>query len=143
MRKVARKARHYEARQLGANDRCYSVWQGMNRRCKKPNAANYNHYGGRGIKVCDRWAMDNLRGFLNFFVDMGNPPDAMSLDRINVDGNYTPKNCRWANKSEQMLGRRKFGALTHFDVNELGRHVSTLGERDLVKIFTQIIRKRK
>lgn len=81
----------------------YRTWLGMKRRCNNPNAVDYSYYGGRGIKVCNRW----LESFENFLIDMGEKPDKkLSLDRVDNDGNYEPRNCRWATHSEQMLNRR-------------------------------------
>src|SRR5690349_13055815 len=79
----------------------YRVWQAMIRRCSSPNDKTRNLYGGRGIQVCERW-----RDFANFYRDMGPRPDGLTLDRINVDGNYEPGNCRWATYSEQNRNRR-------------------------------------
>jgi hypothetical protein len=70
-------------------------------RCKNPNAPKFHHYGGRGITVCDRWLT-----FENFYADMGERPTDLTLDRINVDGNYEPANCRWATHKEQRANRR-------------------------------------
>lgn len=81
------------------NSEEYKIWQGMKRRCYKPNYKGYSLYGGRGIIICERW----LNSFENFFKDMGQRPTKIhSIDRYpNKDGNYEPTNCRWATPTEQ------------------------------------------
>jgi len=69
-------------------------------RCRNKNIENYKYYGGRGIKVCDRWAGEG--GFTHFVEDMGDRPKGYQLDRIDVNKGYEPTNCRWVNKYEQM-----------------------------------------
>lgn len=81
----------------------YRSWDGMVQRCTNPNNSGYKNYGGRGIRVCGEWL-----DFRNFLRDMGDRPKGMSLDRINVDGNYEPNNCRWATQSEQNHNRRPY-----------------------------------
>lgn len=88
----------------------YSTWNSMKERCSNTNSPNYHRYGGRGIKVCDRW----LNSFENFLEDMGEKisPD-LSIDRIDVNGNYEPSNCRWATKVEQSNNKEHKPAFTN------------------------------
>ena len=88
----------------------YKSWLGMKDRCYNKNSKKYNRYGGRGIRVCDRWKAS----FLSFLEDMGpRPSDKKSIDRINNDGDYEPKNCRWANDKEQQNNRSNNHVISH------------------------------
>lgn len=83
----------------------YSSWRAMNARCNaKPGSRYYRLYVSRGIKVCERWK----HSFVNFLADMGPRPKAKSLDRIDNNGNYDPKNCRWATQKQQMQNTRVY-----------------------------------
>lgn len=84
--------------------RLYGVWHGMKRRCYDPNTRNYKDYGGRGIKICDEW-LNDYQPFHDWAMANGYNPNAKrgecTIGRINNDGNYEPKNCRWISIAEQ------------------------------------------
>jgi hypothetical protein len=80
----------------------YNSWCHAIDRCTNPNSARYADYGGRGIRVCRRW----LNSFQNFVDDMGKKPEGLTLDRKNVNGHYTPRNCRWADLITQANNER-------------------------------------
>lgn len=84
----------------------YGVWNRMNHRCGNPKCDGYKDYGGRGIKVCERWLPHNY-GFEHFINDMGERPKGTTLDRIDVNGDYCPENCRWASSKVQTRNTRR------------------------------------
>lgn len=87
-------------------------YRSMMQRCYSVNSKAYNRYGGRGIKVCDRWA-DKLSGLQNFANDMGEKPDkTFSLDRLDNEKGYCPENCRWATSTAQNINRRRHSTNT-------------------------------
>lgn len=81
----------------------FKAWTDMRERCYRQTRKDFDHYGGRGIRVCQRW----LDGFEPFFADMGSRPEAHSLDRIDPNGDYEPSNCRWATASTQRINQRR------------------------------------
>lgn len=79
----------------------------MKRRCSSPKVAEFHRYGGRGIRVCDRWLT-----FATFLADMGERPPGTTLDRVDNDGHYEPSNCRWVSRKENGRNRSDNRLLT-------------------------------
>src|SRR3990167_252025 len=103
----------------------YRSWRNMQRRCYDKNCSQYVNYGGRGIKVCDKW----FKNFPAFLENVGLRPSAKhSLDRINNDGNYEPNNVRWTSSSEQAKNRREF-ILRANDVSTMWQELELYRER--------------
>jgi len=84
-----------------SHSRVYNTWRSMLQRCNTSTDSNFSRYGARGIKVCSSW-----RSFQQFYADMGDPPKGLSLEWQDNEGDYTPKNCIWANRIAQNNNRR-------------------------------------
>lgn len=93
----------------------YNTWIGIRQRCNDPKRKDWPLYGGRGIRVCERWQ----NSFEAFYADMGKRPAGHSIDRINSDGNYSPDNCVWSSNKAQSFNRSNT-----IVVNVAGRDVS-------------------
>lgn len=108
----------------------HKIWNSILQRCLNENNEFYEYYGGRGITVCDEWLE-----FENFYRDMGDPPDGMSIDRINNNKGYYKENCRWATREEQQRNTRRT-KLDKFKVKRI-REFLLMEEKpsDLAKLF--------
>jgi hypothetical protein len=85
-----------------SSTKCYQVWRDMVRRCTVSKHRQWHYYGGRGIKVCQRWL-----SFENFRADMGEPPAGLEIERIDNNGDYEPDNCTWATHAQQMANQQR------------------------------------
>lgn len=96
-----------------SNTRIYDIWRHMRNRCNNPNSDNYKHYGARGIKVCDEWN-NSAKTFIEWAMSHGYA-DNLTIDRIDVNGDYTPENCQWITlERQQQIHRNR---LTEFTIN--------------------------
>lgn len=89
-------------------DSIYRIWLNMITRTSNKKDVSYEHYGGRGIEVCERW-----HDFNNFYADMGDKPNGKTLDRIDVNGDYCKENCRWATSEQQCNNKTNNHFLTY------------------------------
>lgn len=100
---LAQRSRTHGHTISGRSSAEFRAWSGMKRRCLRPQSKDWPNYGGRGIKVCDRW----VDSFAAFLADMGSRPSpSHSIERLDVNGNYEPGNCVWATAKEQQRNRR-------------------------------------
>lgn len=106
-----------------SKSREYKIWAGMKARCSNPKETVYRHYGGRGIKVCNRWS----ESFITFFMDMGKCPSGFELERIDNDGDYTPNNCIWSDHKTNCNNKRNC------------RYITANGKRHTVATWSDIL----
>lgn len=87
-----------------SNTRLYRIWKAMIQRCYKKYCTNYKYYGGRGVRVCNEWLNDNTM-FFDWAINNGYK-EGLTIDRIDVNGNYGPSNCRWITTKQQNRNKR-------------------------------------
>lgn len=120
---------------LQSNTPLYAIWRGMLDRCNNRNSPAFDDYGGRGIKVCDRWR--GREGFKNFSADMGaRPSKTHSIERRGNDAGYSPDNCYWGTRLEQANNKRSNRKITHrgetHSINEWSR-ITGLNRRTITE----------
>ncbi|PXF50561.1 MAG: hypothetical protein C4B57_11970 [Deltaproteobacteria bacterium] len=104
----------------------YYSWKNMRQRCQNPNNPRFKDWGGRDIRVCNRW-----KDFSNFLADMGERPKDKTLDRIDNNGNYEPGNCRWTTLEGQIQNRRN--QYLFVGINEQGTIIASNNQREFAR----------
>lgn len=107
----------------GEHTRLYNIYHGMKKRCYNPKSKSYKYYGGRGINVCDEWLCDFI-AFYKWAIDNGYK-DNLTIERIDVNGNYEPNNCKWVTMDEQHKNTRK---ITPVRIVETGEEFASVAD---------------
>jgi len=113
----------------------YAAWANMKHRCSSKSHKQYSGYGGRGIKVCDRWL-----NFSNFLADMGVRPEGLTLERKDNNSGYSPENCKWATRVEQQRNRRACRYLIINGVTRCAREWAEVSGTRRVTIYKRLER---
>ena len=116
--------------------RLYSIWTSMKYRCENKNEPSYVNYGGRGISVCAEW--HNYENFKTWALQNGYK-DNLTIDRINVNGNYEPDNCRWATRVEQNQNKRNTRYISYKDIKHTSREWEIITGINRIKIYNHSV----
>lgn len=119
----------------GTNTRLYKIWGSMKERCYRKKHSHYKNYGGRGIKICEEWK--DFSAFQNWAYQYGYD-DTLTIDRIDVDGNYEPSNCRWVTMKEQENNRRNNRVLVYKGVKYTASQLANLVGLNVSTIFYRL-----
>lgn len=125
-----RLVKHGRARSGVANS-----WYSMINRCTNSSNPDYSYYGGRGIKICDRWL-----DFNNFVADMGERPSGATLDRVDVNGPYCPENCRWASRKQQCNNQRTNQRVVYNDNSFTIAELADLTGKNYFTLYARIVK---
>ena len=118
-----------------STDRLYRIWAGVKQRCLNPHNKGYPNYGGRGITLCNEWM--NYEPFMDWALSHGYDK-SLSIDRIDVNGNYEPSNCKWSTKQEQNRNRQyRFLVTYHGETKPLYEWTDILG-KDYKKMYNRL-----
>lgn len=132
--KTNQNARKYNAA-CDSNSRLYHTWQNMKKRCYNKKDPKYKNYGARDIKVCQEW-LNDFQAFSNWAINNSYQED-LTIDRIDVNGNYEPANCRWLTKDEQMWNRSDTLYVTYngkqYCMSYILRQLGLLDHMDAIK----------
>lgn len=121
------------------NDRVYNIYHNIVQRCENENNTRYKNYGGRGIKICDEWK-NSFENFYNWAMANGYRDD-LTIDRIDVNANYSPDNCRWVDMSVQYMNKQNTIYYTVYGVTKPLKEWSQLAESNYEKIYARYRRK--
>lgn len=132
-REMSRKIGENNATHGKSKTATYKSWSSMRDRCLNPNDSNFSEYGGRGLKICDRW----LASFENFYDDMGERPAELTIERRDNELGYSPENCYWGTRKQQQRNRRNNRLVTYNGMTmcvtawdeHLGFPLNTVGQR--------------
>lgn len=124
-----------------SHEKIYAIWCSMKARCYNPNNQGYTNYGGRGITVCKEWR-NSFENFRDWAIANGYK-EGLSIDRINVNGNYEPSNCQWITVSEQSDNKRGSRKITYKGKEYTARQLSKKFNIPYTTIYNNVIRRGK
>ena len=124
------------------NKRLYGVYNGMKQRCFNPKCAIWEHYGGRGITVCGEWLRRRGRVAFMAWAEANGYREGLCIDRVDNDGDYSPGNCRWVTRAENLRNRRMTPKWAAFLAKQMARiHSGEYGKRRMTEKRLEALRR--